>query len=201
MRALLPFAACGLASCAFDDPAFRRETPREWLELSAAVSDANDTSLKFANTGATADDALDVGGTLGIAGGIDFLQGAVDTGFELGLFVSQNDLDLDPLLFEDHRTPNAEILRALGGLRSTLDFSGAPISIYSRGGIYFREERFEVPEINDDQSWGWYVGGGIDWRYERCGRMGPFILFLTGEGGGREEWIFGFSARFHIDHE
>ncbi|MCK6448530.1 MAG: hypothetical protein L6Q99_19235 [Planctomycetes bacterium] len=186
MRVAVASLACCAAACAHPRPHGVGPKPRGWLELSGGIADLR------ADRAEVFEDGL----TLGFSGGIDVVQGPPDIGFDLGVFASEHQIQ-DGYLDGYNGADDVNVFRFLGGVRATSDLGSLPFSVYVRGGWYYRAEFDESRQGLDEDGWGTYLGGGIEYMLEPDMRFGPFVMFERGEEGFPEEWLFGFSARFY----
>ncbi|MBI5433646.1 MAG: hypothetical protein HZA52_12520 [Planctomycetes bacterium] len=174
--------------CAHPRPRAMPPRPRGWIEVSGGIADLQSPRNDVVG------DAL----VLGLGGGLDFLRGAQDLGFELGVVGSEHELDPDYVDFgEDDYDVN--VFRFHGGARATTELGALPFTVYVRGGWFFRSEFDESHNGLGEDGWGTYVGGGLEYMVEPDIRFGPFVTFQRGAEDGLEEWLFGFSARFYVD--
>jgi hypothetical protein len=192
MRAIAWLVLVAVAGgCAHPRPAGAGPKPRGWLEISGGVADLE----------AQRSEVVEDGLTLGLSGGIDFVRGSPDVGFDLGVFASEHQIRdgyYDPI-GGGNGDSDVNVFRFLGGVRATTDLGPLTFAVYVRGGWYFRAEYDETQRGLGEDGWGTYLGGGLEYMIEPDIRFGPFVVYERGESGFPEEWLFGFSARFYVD--
>jgi hypothetical protein len=177
-----------LAGCAHERSHRVPPKPRNWIDLSAGL----------VNVEPPRTDVVDDSWVLGIGGGIDFVQGPPDVGFELGAFGSEHDINDGFVDVADHHD-DLDIVRFYGGLRATTELGVIPFTAYARGGWFFRSEHDETGSGLGDEAWGTYLGAGLEYMVEPDVRFGPFVMYQRSNDSPVEEWLFGFSARFYVD--
>jgi hypothetical protein len=110
-------------------------------------------------------------------------------GLELGLMSSSYDVDVTAI-----ETETVDTWRALIGVRladrGPTDTFWIP---YLRGGLMYRTDSGDVI---DDDGYGWYLGGGIDFRLGGPFAITPQVLFSDTTSLNSQEWIAGVLLSF-----
>lgn len=112
-------------------------------------------------------------------------------GLELGLMMSSYDVDVTAI-----DTETVDTWRALLGVR--LADRGPTDAIwipYLRGGLMYRDDSGDVI---DDDGFGWYVGGGIDFRIGSRFAITPQVLFSDTTSLNAQEWVAGVLLSFNF---
>jgi hypothetical protein len=105
-------------------------------------------------------------------------------GLELGLMMSSYDVDVTAI-----ETETVDTWRALVGVRLADRGPSNAIWIpYIRGGGMYRSDSGDVI---DDDGFGWYLGGGIDFRIGSRFAITPQVLFSDTTSLNSQEWVAG----------
>lgn len=182
MRLAVACAVACVCLAACDSPRSARSP--EWIEFSGGVTSPE----------GSAKGAVDEGGTLGIAGGYDFVQGPLRPGIEFGFIGSGQDVP-DPADVEDGYL---HVARYMAGMRLQADLGEAPVELYARGGYVFHDAWGSDVDAYEVSESGYYAGAGVEWWYAPWGSMGVYAMYSSSFGDGFEEWLFGLAFRFSI---
>jgi hypothetical protein len=107
---------------------------------------------------------------------------------EGGYMASSYEIEVSSLADDD-----VDVKRYLLGLRFVDDEADSFFLYHLRGGFLFREDEGEL--LEDDGS-GWYLGGGIEWKFGRGFSLGPQLLYTDSGSLDATEWIAGVAAAF-----
>jgi hypothetical protein len=112
-------------------------------------------------------------------------------GLELGLMMSTYDVDVTAI-----DTETVDTWRVMAGVR--LADRGPTDAIwipYVRGGGMYRQDSGDVI---DDDGFGWYLGGGIDFRFGSRFAITPQVLFSDTTSLNAQEWLAGVLLSFNF---
>jgi hypothetical protein len=174
------FLACSTAGCLAVQPQY----PREWFEVSGGVFE--DDSPR----------PVDEGFGWSIGGGYDFNSGPVRVSWEIAAAWSPHDVDQPPIE-PDENDVDLFVSRWSTGIRAALRSARAPVGLYVHGGGMWREESSNDSGFADEDQWGYYAGGGLEWWYEPFASLGPAYLRFIGDEDVDEDWV-GLVARFYL---
>ena len=69
--------------------------------------------------------------------------------------------------------------------------------LYVNGGVYLRDEDCHDEPGLENSGHGPYYGAGLDFWFDRNGRMGPFVRSYELSDGSLRETLFGLSITFY----
>jgi hypothetical protein len=115
-------------------------------------------------------------------------------GLEFGYLKSSYTVTASGVGVDDH----VDVHRAMLGIRMADRGSDNPIYVpYVRGGLMYRRDDGEQPHhpqgsgSPDDDGWGWYLGGGIDFRFGSHVALTPTLLYSDNPSRNTQEWVYG----------
>lgn len=117
-------------------------------------------------------------------------DGEKGLGLEFGLMYSSYSASSGALGGDE----NVDTYRVSGGVRFADRGSDNPIYIpFVRAGVMFRKDD---GNIESDDGFGWYVGGGIDFRIGSRLAITPSVLFTDTSSMSAQDWVYGVLATF-----
>lgn len=163
---------------------------REWFAVSGAIVERG------------GDDTQDVddAGAFGIEGGHDVLATEqFRAGFEFGFSWSSHDGNPTSAPAQGY---DLNVMRWSMGGRASFQMPAIGAVLYANGGIYLRDEDLSgvdpvaIPP-EEESGHGLYYGAGMDFWYDRIGRMGPFVRVYEVSDSDVRDVLVGFSVTFY----
>lgn len=103
---------------------------------------------------------------------------------EAGLIFSSYTIDTSVISSE-----SVDARRYLLGLRLVDDSADSRFLWHARGGLAWRQDDGE--SVIDDDGWGWYLGGGAEWKLGKVFSLGPQLLYMKTGSVNSSEWMLG----------
>ena len=117
-------------------------------------------------------------------------DGEKGLGLEFGLMYSSYSATTGALSGDEE----VDTYRVSAGVRFADRGSDNPIYIpYVRAGLMFRKDD---GNLSSDDGFGWYAGGGIDFRIGNRFAITPTVLFTDSASMSAQDWVYGVQATF-----
>jgi hypothetical protein len=142
---------------------------------------------------------VDEAGAFTLEGGYDVLTTEyLRAGFEVGFNWSSHDV-------RSTSTPGESwdlyVARWSMGARAGLMIPAIDGVLYVNGGFFLRDEDADDWDVvaappPEESGTGLYIGGGLDFWFDRVGRMGPFVRYYDDSDSDVHEMLIGLSVTF-----
>lgn len=163
---------------------------REWFSVSGSMVERD---------GDVGQD-VDESGAFTIEGGYDVLTTQyLRAGFEVGFNWSSQDVRSTTAPSESW---DLSVARWSMGARAGLLIPGVDGVLYVNGGLFLRDEDADDSDAvavppPEESGTGLYVGAGLDFWFDRVGRMGPFVRYYDDSDSDVRETLIGLSVTFY----